>query len=167
MTRSKIPFILLLGCWLLATAAPAVAQKKGPYNPRADARAEIAKAVHKAKAENKHVLLQIGGNWCVWCRRLEKLFRADTAIARILNRNYELVFVNFSRENKNLDVLAELGYPQRFGFPVLVVLDADGKRLHTQDSALLEKGKGQDPEKVRRFLELWTPSALDPAKYRK
>lgn len=33
------------------------------YNPKADAKADIANAVSKARAEGKHVMLQIGGDW--------------------------------------------------------------------------------------------------------
>ena len=35
--------------------------------------------------------------------------------------------INYSKENKNPETMALLEYPQRFGFPVLVVLDAAGK----------------------------------------
>jgi hypothetical protein len=50
--------------------------------------------------------------------------------------------------------------PQRFGFPVLVVLNSNGQRIHTQDSGLLESGDGYDPKKVIGFLKNWTPAAL-------
>jgi hypothetical protein len=73
--------------------------------------------------------------------------------------------LNYSRENKNLDILADLGYPQRFGFPVLVVLDAEGKRIHTQNSAYLEQEKSYSKEKVFEFLKQWIPAAIDPASY--
>jgi len=73
--------------------------------------------------------------------------------------------LNTSRENKNSDILADLCYPQRFGFPVLVVLDAEGKRLHTQNSAYLEQEKSYSPEKVFEFLKHWTPAAIDPKNY--
>jgi hypothetical protein len=73
--------------------------------------------------------------------------------------------VNYSKENKNPEVLASLEYPQRFGFPVLLVLDQNGKRLHTQDTGLLELNKGYDPEKVARFLLSWNRSAVSPENY--
>lgn len=37
------------------------------YNPEADAKADLQNVVAKANAEGKHVLLQIGVNWCSWC----------------------------------------------------------------------------------------------------
>ncbi len=134
------------------------------YNPKADARAEIAEALKRAQASNKHVLLQIGGNWCSWCFKLEKLYETNADVGAALESYYELVHVNYSPENKNLELMSELGKPQRFGFPVLVVLDQQGNRLHTQDSAFLERDEGHDPEKVMRFLKAWSVEALAPSK---
>jgi hypothetical protein len=62
--------------------------------------------------------------------------------------------------------LKDLGFPQRFGFPVFVILGADGNRLHTQNSAYLEEGKGHSVEKIKEFLEAWTVKALDPTNYK-
>lgn len=135
------------------------------YNPNADAKADIAAAVKKAKAENKHVLLQIGGNWCPWCVKMHKLFESDSTINKALHSNYVFVMVNYSKENKNLPLLKELEFPQRFGFPSLVVLNQEGKRIHTQATGLLESGDGYDHEKIKGFLKSWTVKALDPASY--
>ena len=85
---------------------------------------------------------------------------------KLLTANYVYYHLNYSPENKNLDYLKKLGYPQRFGFPVFVVLDAEGKQLHTQDSALLEKGNGYDSEKVKSFLRNWAPGAFDERHYK-
>ena len=52
------------------------------------------------------------------------------------------------------------GNPARFGFPVFVVLDANGKVLHTQDSSFLEEDKGYSEKKVLRFFKNWTPAAV-------
>jgi hypothetical protein len=56
-------------------------------------------------------------------------------------------------------MLERLGHPERFGFPVLVVLDSKGKVIHTQDSSFLEEGNGYDKAKVIRFFTNWTPSS--------
>lgn len=45
----------------------------------------------------------------------------------------------------------------RFGLPVIVVLDKDGKQLTTQDTAKLEEGDHPDPKKVLAFLNQWKP----------
>jgi hypothetical protein len=63
--------------------------------------------------------------------------------------------------------LARYGFPQRFGFPVFLILDGNGKLLHTQNSAYLEDGnKSYKKEVVMGFLGDWSPTALDPGQYK-
>ena len=136
------------------------------YNPAANVKKDVAAAVAKAKKEGKHVMLQVGGNWCSWCYRYDGFVKGDTSLKRIVDENYIVYHLNYSPENKNLDYLKTLGYPQRFGFPVFVVLDANGQRMHTQDSGLLEKEKSYDKAKVKTFLQAWSPKALDEKSYK-
>ena len=136
------------------------------YDPNANPEKDVAVTLAKARKEGKHVLLQIGGNWCVWCYRFNSFVLLDSTLKNIMNNNYVVYHLNYSPENKNLDYLKKLGFPQRFGFPVLVVLDANGNRLHTQDSSLLEKGNGYDKDKVKGFLINWSPFALKEANYK-
>lgn len=135
------------------------------YDPFANVQKDVAAALVRAKAEKKHVLLQIGGNWCVWCYKFNSFVQRDSSLKKLVNDNYVVYHLNYSPENKNLAYLKKLGFPQRFGFPVLVVLDAEGKLLHTQDSALLEKGNGYDEKNVSLFLQNWSPAALDEKNY--
>jgi thioredoxin-related protein len=136
------------------------------YDPEANARVQISTAVKQAAKEHKNVLLQIGGNWCSWCLKFNHLVTTDLDLKNYLEKNYVTVHLNYSKENKNEDVLATLGYPQRFGFPVFVVLDGKGNRLHTQNSSYLEEGDGHSKSKVMEFLQSWAPAALDPATYK-
>jgi len=135
------------------------------YNPEADARKDLEKAIQKAQDQHKHVLIQVGGNWCPWCIRLHGVFESEAKIDSILKSDYVFILINYSKENKNEVVLADLGYPQRFGFPVLLVLDQEGNRLHTQNTAYLEKDKGYDTDKIIGFLLDWNEKALDPKSY--
>jgi thioredoxin-related protein len=136
------------------------------YNTYADAKQDLQLAIKQANSENKHVLVQIGGNWCPWCVRLHHFFESNRAIDSILKADYVIVRVNYSKENKNPDIMEMLGFPQRFGFPVLVVLDDKGNRLHTQNTGYLELEKSYDEEKVRQFLLGWNKSALNPSNYK-
>jgi thioredoxin-related protein len=135
------------------------------YNPEADAHKDLETAVQNARDQHKHVLIQVGGNWCPWCVRLHGVFESEAKIDSILTSDYVFLLINYSKENKNEAVLADLGYPQRFGFPVLLILDQDGHRLHTQNTAYLEKDKGYDTDKIIGFLLDWNEKALDPKTY--
>jgi thioredoxin-related protein len=154
--------ILLLAILLLGSTVDA--QKI--YNPQADAKAEIAKAVAQAKKEGKHVLLQVGGNWCPWCIKLHKYLDQEVEIKKLMDDNYVFLVVNYSKANKNKEVMKMLKYPQRFGFPVMLVLNEKGERIHTQSTGILEKDKGYDFKKVKSFLYNWRPDALNPAHYK-
>ncbi|ARS41595.1 thioredoxin family protein [Sphingobacteriaceae bacterium GW460-11-11-14-LB5] len=169
--------VILLTAVFLSTAAFSQAKKEGVhiYNPQADAKAEIAAAVGKAAKENKHVLLQVGGNWCSWCIAFHNLVDSTATLKKYINDNFETVLVNYSPENKNESVLASLGYPQRFGFPVFLILDGKGKVLHIENSSYLEteevgangkKKVGHDVKKITSFLKGWTTTAVNPETYK-
>lgn len=148
------------------TEAVAEAKKKAaeeraklpkPYNPTEDAAQKIEELVKKAKAENKNIILQAGGNWCIWCLRFNQFVETTPELKQIVDENYLYYHLNFSPENKNEKVFAKYDNPgAKFGYPVFVVLDKDGKMIHTQDSAVLEEGKGYSIEKVKDFLLKWT-----------
>ncbi len=112
------------------------------YDPSADALNDIKNAITLAKKNNKHVFVKVGGNWCGWCKLYARFTESDEEIAQIMNEQYVFTLVNWSTENKNLDAMSFLGNPQRFGFPVFIIIDGDGNIIHIQDSALLEEGKG-------------------------
>ena len=135
------------------------------YHPKADARKEIALAVAKARAQNKQVLIQAGGNWCGWCIEFNRLVTNDTSLHSIIQANYVVYHLNYSQENKNPAIFKAYGFPNRFGFPVFLVLNADGKLIHTQNSSYLELGKSYDAPKVKEFLLSWTNKALQASSY--
>ena len=83
-----------------------------------------------------------------------------------MQANYIFQLLNYSKENKNLDILAEFDFPQRFGFPVVIILDANGKRIHTQNTAYLEKDKSYNEKIMIEFLKQWSPAALNPKNYK-
>lgn len=146
----------------LASSAQTTQPSVAIYNPNADAANDIKIAVSKAKKEKKHVFIQVGGNWCVWCIRFHDLVNATPDLKKLLHDNYETVLLNWSKENKNEAILKKFNYPGRFGFPVFLVLDGDGKLIHTQNSAYLEEGKGHSVKKITEFLKSWNYAALQP-----
>ena len=160
--------LILIAIIVIFISGNVYAQSEKPnlYSPARDAKKQIDSAIAVAAKEKKHVLLQVGGNWCSWCIMLHKFYASEPQVDSVLKAGYVVTYVNYSKENKNLDVLKTLGFPQRFGFPVLVILDDKGNRIHTQNSAYLEEGKGYNKQKVVDFLSAWAPSALNPEKYK-
>ena len=142
------------------------AQETKLYHPEADAEKDIASAVKQAKAENKFVLLQGGGNWCSWCIEFARFCKADPKIDSVMKSAFIWYHLNWSKENENKKVFASYGYPQRFGYPVFIILNGKGERINTQNSEYLEDGKkSYNHDKVLNFLEMWSPRALNPKMY--
>ena len=157
--------LLSLTFFLLMTLA-GLAQETKLYDVEADASKQIAAAIKEANAQNKNVMIQAGGNWCSWCIKFNKFTIADAQIDSIIKASYVLVHLNYSKENKNEKTFAQYGFPQRFGFPVFLILDSTGKLIHTQNSEYLEDNKGSyDAIKVFNFLKAWTPQSIDPQTY--
>jgi thioredoxin-related protein len=157
---------LLISTAFLLITTISFAQEKKLYNPSADADKDIAAAIVKAKAENKMVLLQGGGNWCSWCIEFARFCKADKKIDSVINASFVWYHLNYSKENENKKLFAKYGYPQRFGFPVFIILDGNGNRIHTQNSSYLEDGKkSYSKDKILEFLEAWTSNALNPKMY--
>jgi len=142
---------------------PAVEPAKSPtptkpkiYDESADGSKQIADALVLAKKEKKLVLLQFGANWCGWCHKLHKLFESDKEIAAKLKAGYVVVLIDVN-EQHNAETNEKYGNPTKHGLPVIVVLDADGKQLTTQDTGKLEEGDHHDTAKVKAFLSKWAP----------
>lgn len=128
-----------------------------PYDAKANAEKDIEKLVAKAKKENKNIMIQAGGNWCIWCLRFNQYVQTTPELKKLVDDNYLYYHLNYSPENKNEKVFSKYGNPgDKFGYPVFIVLDQNGKMIHVQQSDVLEEGKGYSLEKVKEFFKSWT-----------
>lgn len=141
---------------------------KKVYDENINPLEQIDKAIAQAKTANKYVVAQVGGNWCPWCLRFADFVTKDADISKTISDNFVYIHVNYDPRSKDVSkaelskqMLQRLGKPARFGFPVFVVLDKEGKVIHIQDSSFLEEGKGYNKEKVLRFFKAWTPAAVE------
>lgn len=155
----KIMLLLLL---VITISSNAVAQV---YDESLNTMEQIDNAIAKAKTEGKYVICQVGGNWCPWCLKFAKFITEDTEIKELVDKEYVYIHVNYPRRggdrNAQAATMKRLANPQRFGFPVMVVLNGDGKVQHIQDSSYLEENSGYNKDKVMSFFKHWTKSAVE------
>ena len=160
--------IITLMVVLMAQWANAQTGLKKVYDEDINPMEQIDQALVKAKAGGKFVICQVGGNWCPWCLRFADFITNDTTISRVIDENFEYIHVNYNPRKSGGEVqqlqaaalMARLDNCGRFGYPVFVVLDEEGKVIHIQDSSFLEEGQGYNQEKVLRFFKNWTPKVV-------
>ncbi len=163
MKRIVAPLCLLalLSCLAFAQSAsvPPTPTSKfvavESYDPARDASKDIADAAAEAARTHRLVLVEIGGKWCIWCTYFDKFFATNDDMRQLRDKNFVMVKVNFSPENKNEAVISRYGTVP--GYPHLFVLDDAGKLVHSQDTSTLEQGRGYSKEAVQTFLDKWVP----------
>lgn len=162
MLMRLIPAFMLLLISLQAvpqTKLNATQAKQGRpkiFDPARDAAKDIDAAIKEATRTGKRVLIDVGGDWCIWCREMERYFEEHAALRELRNKYFVTVKVNYSPQNRNEAVLSR--YPKIPGYPHLYVLDKNGAVLHSQDTGQLEDGrKSYNLEKFTAFLTRWVP----------
>jgi thioredoxin-related protein len=129
------------------------------FDPSRNPSRDLEEAIEEAKSSNKRIILDVGGEWCIWCHRIDYFIEKNKDIKDFINDNFIVVKINFSKENENVEFLSI--YPEIPGYPHFFVLEKSGELLHSQDTGQLEEGKGYDHEKMMAFLKEW---ALDKNK---
>ncbi|PPU94171.1 thioredoxin family protein [Xanthomonas albilineans] len=138
-----------------AADVAAAAALSAQFDPHRDPVDDLKTAIVEAKRGGKRIMLDVGGEWCSWCHILDAFIQEDAELRSFRDANYVWVKVNFSEDNENQAFLAQ--YPKIVSFPHLLVLDADGKLLHSQFTGELEKGKSYDRKKLFAFFKEWAP----------
>jgi len=165
----KIIFVCLI---TIATGLPLFAQKITPplktaeqksevktlerekFDPLRNAAEDLQAAVAKAQKENKRIILDVGGEWCVWCVWMDNFFSKNAELTKLRDENFVWLKINMSEENENKEFLSK--YPSIEGYPHLFVLEKDGSFLHSQGTAELEEGKSYNLQRVTDFLKKWS-----------
>lgn len=126
------------------------------YSKTANAGADIAQALARARASHKRVLLDFGGNWCYDCHVLDMAFRRSD-LAPLMAANYELVNVDVEQFNYNLDIVKRYGLSIMQGVPMLAVLSSSGQLLASSQDGSFQDARALGPDALIRFLVRWRP----------
>lgn len=93
------------------------------------------KALAKAKAENKMVLLDFtGSDWCGWCIKLDKEVFSQKEFKDYAKENLVLVEVDFPRGKRQSKKLKEQNEKLKTehavrGYPTIIVLNSEGQKV--------------------------------------
>ena len=158
MRALLVAFLSVMAAAPMAAQAPGakapVKAQAGPFDPTRDAAKDLEAAKAEAQKSGRRILLDVGGNWCSWCRLMDKWFTERPTVREARDKAFVVVPVNFSPENKNEAFLAQ--YPKIDGYPHFFVLDAQGKLVRDQSTGELEDGRGYSEAKMMAFIGAWS-----------
>jgi thiol:disulfide interchange protein len=128
--------------------------KKHLYSSTANPKTDIAIALKQAKAENKRVILDFGGDWCGDCQVLD-IYMHENPNAELIAKYFLVVHIDIGRMDHNVDVAEKYKVPIQKGVPALAVLDAQGKLLYSQQNKEFENMRNMKSSDVTAFLKRW------------
>lgn len=84
------------------------------------------RALEKAKADKKLVMVDLYTDWCGWCKKLDQTVFKDKQVEEKLAKDFVAVKINPEVNSKNAQLAKAFGTR---GFPHIVFADADGKKV--------------------------------------
>ena len=127
------------------------------YDEQRDPFKDATAALALAKETNRQVLIEIGGNWCSWCHKMDTFLAKNPDVYEALHSQYVLLKISVSDSNENSDFMKSL--PPVLGYPHMYVSTAQGKMILSKDTAELLAGNNYSTSQWLNFLSDWSVSA--------
>ena len=124
------------------------------YDPMRDPFADGREALELARATQRLVLVEVGGDWCRWCHVLDRFLSEHAALRNRLHQTFVVLKVNVDERNDNAEFLS--AFPQALGYPHMYITGADGSILHSQDTAEFLQDGRYSAQRFQRFLDRWS-----------
>ncbi len=159
-----ILLLALLGNFAFAADNKSCDDKGKIYRVCTDQAKIFDSAWEKAKAENKHLLVVFGADWCPWCVSIHRLLSLGEEGLPGANVVVEEIGLYQEREKlasglSVLDRVAALSKSpvKRDGVPLLAVINPKNSKATFINTAPLEKNtkvsKGHDPKKLSAAVQ--------------
>ena len=136
----------------IAFAAP-LPEYSLKYDPSRDAFQDGRDAIKLAKATNRRILIEVGGDWCKWCHLLDRFLDKNPEIKKELHQTFVFLKVNVSDENDNEKFLKV--FPAPLGYPHMYVTEKNGGLLLSKDTADFLINRKYSAERFKYFFEKW------------
>lgn len=151
-------YIVFLLCFILPVQAKDSPLSKQPdfskiYDPQRNAFDDGRAALKLAKQTNRRVMIEVGGDWCVYCHIFDRFIKSNEEIAKQFFDTFVLLKVNYSDENTNKEFLSN--FKGIDGYPYIFITESNGQVIYANDMREMTiKGK-PSKEKILRFLNRW------------
>ncbi|ABF42669.1 putative thiol-disulfide isomerase and thioredoxin [Candidatus Koribacter versatilis Ellin345] len=154
MVISKTHLLALFFVAISACAQSRMVLDTPIYPEGVDAKKEIRAALVQAKAQNKHVLLVFGADWCYDCHVLDYRFHSPE-IEPFLDKNFVVVHVNIGRGETNVDLSNKYHIPVDKGVPSIAVVSPTGALLYSTQHGEISPTRRMPATQIVGMLENW------------
>jgi len=134
------------------------------YQPSANPLADVQRALDRAVADNRLVLVVLGANWCHDSRALASRVHRPP-LAELIQQHYELVFVDAGYLDKGRAVMQQFGVAHYYATPtVLIINPSNGQLINDEDRHLWSNAYNIDMSTSVRYFQKWLDddSLADP-----
>lgn len=123
------------------------------YDEKRDPFKDAVAALALAKKTHRNVLIEVGGNWCSWCHKMDAFLEENPDVYQSLHSKYVLLKVSVSDSNENEAFMKSL--PPVFGYPHMYVSTNAGKMVLSKDTGELQKNGRYNVNNWLTFLNEW------------
>ena len=123
------------------------------YDPKRSPFKDGRAALELAEKTNRRVMIEVGGNWCVYCEIFERYLHKNADIAKAFFSTFVLLKVNVSDDNNNREFLSN--FTRVNGYPYIYITENNGKVVYANDMREMTIKGRPDRDKLIRFLEKW------------
>ncbi|WP_246143515.1 thioredoxin family protein [Colwellia echini] len=124
------------------------------YDDQRDPFKDANAALALAQQTNRQILIEVGGNWCSWCHKMDTFLSNNPEVYNALHSKYVLLKINVSDSNENEDFMKSL--PPTQGYPHMYISTAQGKMILSKDTAELLEDNNYSKAQWLSFLEQWS-----------
>ena len=121
------------------------------FDSSRDPARDLQNALAEAARTNKRVLVEVGGDWSVYCNLMDLAFDKHPQLRQVRDTYYVTVKVHYSKDLPNEEFLSH--YPKIPDYPHFFVLDSKGVVLFSQPTHPFEQGKKYNAGKIDAFLK--------------
>jgi thioredoxin-related protein len=162
MKRFSILMVILFTTFFLITPASAISADNLPkyskvYDEKSDPFKDANAAIKLAKETQRNLLIEIGGNWCSWCKKMDAFLLKNPDVYKKLHDEYVLLKVSVSDSNENEAFMKSL--PPVLGYPHMYISTSSGKMILSKDTAELLEDEQYSKVQWLAFLNKWQSSA--------
>ena len=127
------------------------------FTPSTNLSNKIENTLITAKAKNKQALFVLGAQWCHDSRGLANNF-STPQMQKILNDNYQVLFVDIGYLEQDFSVVEQFGLPAYYGTPTVMIVDPTSNKVQNKSS--MKKWLSADqislPEYIKYFSNFAT-----------